>query len=382
MLRRAITLVSTLLCHGCVDSSGPMNGSSRIQWRLPLPEADRYAWRGQPASNGSASFWKTSSGVLAVDLETGRQLWSTALPIASLNAPNLISRAGIIAVADWWGVSALDASNGRLLWSKVDSTLRHDTYLDASDDLLYYLEARDLDTPSPYDAWVVAVELQTGSERWRRALFRDERYTIVPHGVLASNGALYVVGSKSLNESGSKKLAFVHAFDASDGTPRWQYSTQGEFHAASLNLTATAELLLLADFFTPGYLALRRLDGSLAWRVDGTPGWVGPSYAPVVDGGIAFGASGDRTAQSFRPESGAALWSTRLPASARAFGLCGRFFLVENQAVMMLERATGKVVASLLGGATDQDIPTSGFAVWKETAAIATDQAIVGFSCR
>lgn len=179
--RLPVLLLAALALMGTCDASAePPRRPSRLLWRVPLPVDEAYAWRGVPAVDGGRSDWKSATGVVAVDLRSGARIWTSRLPVASLNAPNILVQGTHVAVADWWGVAVLERATGAAPWSRVDTTQHHDTYLDATGDALSYFEARDLDAPAPYDAWLVAADLATGAERWRQALFQRRRSRSYP----------------------------------------------------------------------------------------------------------------------------------------------------------------------------------------------------------
>lgn len=366
----------------CGDSAPDAGShSSRVLWRLPFAPNELFSWGGVPAVRDGRAYWKTMNGLLALDMISGERRWTTPLPIRSLQAPNVLWHDGLLAIADWWGVTVADAETGTVVWTAADTTRRHDTFLDARDGTLFHFLTSDSNRPGPYLGVLKAVDLRTGTPRWEQVLLRHETFSVLPQGVVIEGDAVYAVGSRSLSASGHLKTIFVSALRRIDGALLWHAELPGEFHAASTNATIFGSLLLLGDGFGSGFLALDRTDGHEVWRLSGESGFYGPTYAPLVRDGIGYGVSSDRHAYAFDAATGRQLWTTKLPASAHQLALCGRFLLVENQAVMLLDRTSGAIVDSLLTNPDGSEIPSSGFAVSDRIAAISTDREIVGFSC-
>lgn len=383
-MRQILSWIVSTLTVACIDGS-PESGSpsKRILWRMELLPNEVYAWRGIPAVHDGVAFWKTTDGLLAFDIATGKRRWATPLPIKSIQAPNVLYQDGLVAISDWWGVTVADAEDGHVVWSAPDTTMRHDTYLDARDNVLFHFLTTDTDfSRGPFVGVLKAVDLRTGASRWEHLMIRQDSFSVIPTGVVIADDVVYAIGGRSQSVSGHLKTVFVFAFRRSDGTLLWHSELPGEFHAPSINATVSGSLLIMGDQFASGFFALDRSDGHLVWKFPGEPGWIGPNYAPLLADGIAYGVSGDRHAYAFDPTTGNKHWTTKLPASAFHLALCGRYLLVENQAVMLVDRKSGVIVDSLLASPDRNEIPTSGFAVSGDVAAISTDSEIIGFSCK
>lgn len=383
-MRQMLLCILALMSSGCFDGSPDASAQSkRVLWRIDLAPNEFYAWRGVPSTRDGIAYWKTSDGLLAFEMATGKRRWTTPLPVKSLQAPNVLLQDGLVVIADWWGVTAADIESGKVVWSLSDTTKRHDTYLDARDRELFHFEWTDTDRPTrPFRGVLRAVDLQTGTTRWENLLIQQDSFSVIPSGVVIQDDAVYAIGGRSLSVSGHLKTVFAFAFRRTDGTLLWHSELPGEFHAPSINATVSGSLLIMGDQFASGFFALDRSDGHVVWRFPGEPGWIGPNYAPLLADGIAYGVSGDRHAYAFDPATGTKRWTTKLPASAFHLALCGRYLLVESQLVTLIERSTGKIVDTLINSPDGHEIPTSGFAVSGDVAAISTDHNIIGFSCK
>lgn len=138
-------------------------------------------------------------------------------------------------------------------------------------------------------------------------------------------------------------------------------------------------MLLASDLDETAFFAVDRFTGKEVWRVKGPPGLFGPSQSPVVVEGIGYVASNDENVYAFDPLTGQILWKTHMPASIGAFAVCRDRIFVNYQQLGMLDRRTGKVLATKYG--EENEFIRSGFAVDGDRVFVVGNQYLYAFGC-
>jgi outer membrane protein assembly factor BamB len=127
-------------------------------------------------------------------------------------------------------------------------------------------------------------------------------------------------------------------------------------------------------------VGLDRATGREVWR---TPlsGSSGIDHELVVVGGIAYGGSSDTYVWAFDVETGRVIWkSPSRGSSIRSLSACGDWLLASGFGLVVLDRQTGKVLASRIN--REEEFITSGFAVQGERFFAFSTKAAYGFRCR
>jgi outer membrane protein assembly factor BamB len=243
--------------------------------------------------------------VVAFDAASGDRLRAVPTPGGPLFAPTLAgSRAYVGTFSD--GVLAVDLSDGTVVWRGAEKTR---AYPPTVADGVAYVTARD---PGGRGAGhLVALDTETGDERWRTAL--DGNPTAPPgyrDGVVYAGthrGSVYAVDAASGDERWRESVGDwvtrgpttagdgVYAATlgegvvslAHDGAVRWRTDV-----SAGTNPRLTPDLAVLGG--DGGVVALDRADGGVRWRIE-TDGNV--QYdVEVVDGTVY---AGDRVGNAY-----------------------------------------------------------------------------------
>jgi len=328
--------------------------------RFPGPapqEAPGLAWTffGQgvaalPVLGGGVAFTQDTVAVTALDLATGKVIWSTALPTSDPRTPAL-NREAVIALSvpepyeddSGWHpgnvteVIGLDPGDGNELWRTPVESLVHVSPLAIHEDVLVIVGTGDLlwsscgDLCYP-DGWVIAFDARTGEELWRLAANSPRTVSVVEGTVvvpfdnstltaydLATGEEVWstvhctgLLGPPAITAGRVVLATFpggvpfppcLQAFDLRTGDELWR-SERSEidgFWQPLLVLTATA---YLGD--EQGMVAVDAATGEELWRIDGLvgqPTMVGPQI--IVDG---FDAEQNRIMVGLRPADGQEIW--------------------------------------------------------------------------
>lgn len=191
-----------------------------------------------------------SNPVVSLDRSTREPQWSTDLGMPVTH--RLDRAAGTVLAETPDGLFALDAADGSLRW-QLDDDVSVTTAFVGDDDTVYAPI-----TGSSGDASLVALDLATGTERWR---FDGA------DGALSTIDELAIGGGQVYAETEiDGEDAFV-AVDAATGDPNWRVTdASGKLVGASNGLVFTSSI---DDYFTQPELVVRSAsDGSGESRTD------------------------------------------------------------------------------------------------------------------
>lgn len=370
-----ILLLGSPLATGCdpVRDSGGVS----VAWKVTLP--GRFAdASSEPSTDGERVFLIGSgnasedrtSGVLALALDDGRQLWRTNPFVGTL--PSYSTTHGGRVFVGTEVAAALDIETGRELWRMpVPSSLDHAQ--PGADDGAFYTVSRAL---SAY-----AFDAETGTVRWTVDL-GPEWWDGIGKGAVSADGVVYVSAERKYPPNGYLSQGVVVALDAVTGRERWRY-VNGD-GTDSRNVigapVAAGDLLLLADLRGSSFLALDRATGRERWRVETTPGFIGPFQPPAVADGVAYATAPDERIYAIDLATGRVLWTAHPPETSGGLyhAVCGSVVLSNHFSVVATERATGRV---LTHKAYPQGTATSGFAVAGRRAVFVTDDGAAALDC-
>jgi len=203
-----------------------------------------------PLVEGGVVYVATYDRLDALELATGRLLWSadTGEVMATVSAPALAGEA--IFVASGTRLLAFARADGRVLWR-----------VDAPASFWSLALDRELIYVGNSDGSFRAYDPATGVERWRfaSAFGREEIWS----GPAIDHGLIYV-GSRDRN---------LYALDARSGAPRWTFRTEGEAVGDPVVSNGMLYLSDSAHALPPGVRRLHALDastGAEAWRWETT----------------------------------------------------------------------------------------------------------------
>ncbi|MBN8730828.1 MAG: PQQ-like beta-propeller repeat protein [Acidobacteria bacterium] len=240
------------------------NESGKVDWKTAAPASSTYAptldldKRLLYAAASSSAAAPAPSAILALDMDTGRQVWSKALPPAAITASPILRKL---------------PSGKRLLLTSQNSGLVHALNPDAQGATLWQTRARQVSAPAgspsaphwglaadaeavyvPSSTGLAALRLTDGAKLWRvDGAAQQAAPTLIPG----------VVFSGSMDGK-------LRAHSTRDGTLLWSFDTLTQPGGGSINIysaiAAQGFLIVPSGPATPGGLPGNVL---LAFTVDG-----------------------------------------------------------------------------------------------------------------
>jgi outer membrane protein assembly factor BamB len=198
-----------------------------------------------------------------------------------------------------------------------------------------------------------------------------------------SGDTVYATAVRFRAENGYRTSGYVYALSRHTGEILWAFQ-EGEGNSLHRFVSAPLvdrELLVITDFEGNAYIALDRMTGEERWRRYGDmDGYFGPLDSPKVSGDTIFGGSADRYAVALHRETGEVLWATRTAASINRVAICGGRVLVNNQALSVLDRVTGRFLGEIGDGRIGEVFVTS-IAVHGRNAFVMSTHYAYAFEC-
>ena len=280
--------------------------------RLGAPALGR-AGGGREAVFVSFWVWDSSlqnslqrAGVTALDARDGRPIWSVRLGDNQMTAPLYVQRGpqnkGALYLGSYNGVLyALDADSGRVRWQHQELDAIRAPPAFAASDASSAASVPLVIVASKY-GMVRALHAASGEERWKYKT--GDRITGSP-AVYARDGATYaVVGSYDRH---------LYALRTRDGRLKWRHRARASIYSsAALALDARQPLILFSAWdhalhaVSPedGSLVFSRFTGQPLWEVAGLDesNWSSPAVARIRGAWMGFAGSYDGTLRGFRLE--------------------------------------------------------------------------------
>jgi outer membrane protein assembly factor BamB len=153
-----------------------------------------------------------------------------------------------------------------------------------------------------WDGAVVALDAQTGEQRWRHQTGVEQKTSIMfgIQGSPAVDGDTVYVGSRD---------GFLYALDAAGGQPKWRYDAQGSWVVGTPAVDGDSVYVGTSD--TGLLLALDKRSGRERYRFE-TKVWTFASPLRVADVVVAASMKGEL--HVLDAATGRARWSWRSPA--------------------------------------------------------------------
>jgi outer membrane protein assembly factor BamB len=222
-----------------------------------------------------------------------REAWAQAVPLGGPVAGPAVAREALVLVAAR-GVVALDPTTGEPLW-EMDRTEGPAGPPAIAGDLVVHASGSGSSTS------VVARGLEDGIEAWRAFVDAD-----VPGGLVVANGTVFA----------ATIAGEVVALEADTGEERWRSEVGGRLEATP----AVAEDLVLVagEDRRTGVVTVFALDAATGlrpeWRFS-TPGPALPASAPASDGDLAFVATSEGVLRGLDLDGGGQVWTAEMRAA-------------------------------------------------------------------
>ncbi|HEX8452990.1 MAG TPA: PQQ-binding-like beta-propeller repeat protein [Longimicrobium sp.] len=367
-------ILMLLGASGCRDILGGGSSSKQwIEWKVAAGRSGLHTSFGAPVADDQRVYLGADTGFVAFDRVTGALLWRS--PIEKWGGyRNIISRNGALLFAtDQLGPAySLDAATGTVRWIRHDLAGRGvDFPRSAADDLAWYVATRSLD--------VMALDPETGRTIWQMRLAADWQEDSGMRGLSVSGDTVYAAAERCLNDNCFEVTGVIVALDRRTGAELWRWQAAGKQNNIVKSPVVAGRLLLGGDRIDNTFFAVDRFTGEEVWRVKGERGFVGPYSPPVVADGVAYSGMGDTRVYAAELETGRVLWSTPTGSSIIDVALCGAYVLVHNQALLVIDRQTGRRVATPVPG--DDEFTITDITVYGNHAYIAGNRYLYSIRC-
>jgi outer membrane protein assembly factor BamB len=226
----------------------------------------------------------SQNAVYALSGTSGKPLWNDASETSGNNPPVLAQ--GVIYVGSGNALKALNAQDGKLLWSyQAPGAVR---VLGVVDGVVYGAADGLASGASSGDSSLFALKASTGSVRWNYPVV-----DVLDGNEMLADGGIYAMVQSKQPCHCSGQPGYALALNGGDGSVRWktaQASDIYEMRFAANGLVYGIDGM--TDEFTDSLLVRKASDGSVAWQF---PQASAPAYVNVigVDGNVIYILSND-----------------------------------------------------------------------------------------
>lgn len=273
-------------------------------------------WRGAPAISGNTVFVEDANTVKALDVSSGKILWSTRVKtFATPGTLNLPVRDGRVFVSESEGFTALSATSGLVLW-KFQPDSNAALIGSAADDRAFYSGQRGI-------AQVYAVSVTDGSLLWKINVGPTWMTPAFVKGVTVSGDTVYAAISRWKNEFGGSRSGIIVALNRFTGAELWRYETPTDQDDFIERVVVAGPILIGNDLYGGALIGVNRFTGKEAWRVAATGNGFGPHAPAVLNGDHAYVASEDGYVYDVSASAGQVFWKTNTGGSLDGVTFCG-----------------------------------------------------------
>jgi outer membrane protein assembly factor BamB len=348
-----LALASMTLGAGCNEPIRP--GEGRVMERWFQAQAFGYPYPA-PLVDGSAVYFASGGGfVIARDLETGTAKWTTSIgqsPYAAspeIGGENFILRSGVLVTTVQFHTSALDIATGREIWRYHAPLDTIDKVAPRPGSVVVARIAADENTVfiPAWGATVSAVDIKTGQPKW---VWRVE--PTVPnrsgsYGVRISGDTVFATVWHSLNQSGTQAEAWLIALDKQTGQQLWRVVLPRQASGTMINCApAVWQNLVIVTLVSGDLFAIDRNTQNIAWRVLPQVAANGVGAALITGAEVyddfVYANGSDQKIHAYRATDGTEVWATDVGQLGSDLSVSSKFVYASNGASLhILDRVTG-----------------------------------------
>jgi len=315
-----------------------------------------------PLVSGSTIYFASGAGfVIARDRETGDAKWMTSIgqsvysASAEIGGENFVLRNGVLITAVAFHTSALDVSTGRELW-------RYQAPLDTIDKVNprpgFVVEARIAadDNTVFVPAWgatVSAVDINTGQSKWIWRVEPTLANRSGASGVQVSGDTVFATVWHFLNQSGTQSEAWLMALDKQTGQELWRVILPRQSSGTMINCApALWKNLVIVTLISGDLFAVDRNTQSIAWHVPTQIAANGLGTAlitgAVVLGDNVYANGSDQKVHAYRAADGTEEWASVAGQLLTDFFVTDKYvYAADGASLYVLDRLTGAQYAAL-----------------------------------
>ena len=358
----AVALMSVLTsCSLAGEQSGPS-----LAWRVEVESDAPLGSRG--ATDNDHFYAERGQSLAAYRIADGTLAWSAA--ISRFCTPPAVAAGRVFCPSD--NLTALDAKTGRVLWSVTPDSTFQLVKGTADADRVY---VGSLESVYAFDA-------RTGALAWRRAV-SGQGWTGAATRTLTLDGTTLFATVEALYSANRFfSASVIVAYDAASGRELWRFQDGDGTGSQKIGgLAVTPDALIYSDpeGEPQATVAIDRVTRAVRWRVERRPGFRGTRREPEIEDGVAYYAEGDERLYAVDVATGDVRWSVRPDrGSYRNHEVCGSYFVGDNTALSVVDRATGARVDMLLGRS---DETVRQMAERNGRLFVATNRAVYAYDC-
>jgi len=352
-------LAALLTGAGCSEPTKPGEGGVNELWFKTQAEGFSNS---RPLATANAVYFADGSGsVISRDPSTGTVKWTTNIGSSphtnsvKIGGEDFILAAGVLVAAVQLHVSALDPATGREIWryepplDTIFEAQARPGYVEktrmAADDRTVFIPA--------WGASVSAVDLQTGQARW---IWRVE--PTVPNrsgsfGVRVSGDTVFATVWHFLNKSGTQSEAWVVALDKQTGREHWRVVLPRQASGTMINCApAVWRNLVIVTLVSGELFAVDRRTQTIAWRIPPKIAASGLGTALIsgaeVYGDVVYANGSDQKVHAYHAHDGTQIWESEAGQLTDDLLVTDKFvYATDGASLYVVDRLTGARYAAL-----------------------------------
>jgi outer membrane protein assembly factor BamB len=348
-----LAIASITLGSACDEPTRPGQGKVRERWFQA--QAFGYPYPA-PLVDGSTVYFASGGGsVIARDLQTGVAKWTTSIgqsiyaASAEIGGENFILRSGVLVTAVQLHTSALDAATGREIWRYHAPLDTIDKVAPRPGSVVVARIAADEHTVfiPAWGATVSAVDIHTGQPEWVWRVEPTLQHRSGSYGVRISGDTVFATVWHFLNQSGTQSEAWLVALDKQTGQEFWRVVFPHEGSGTMINCApALWHNFVIVTLVTGDLFAVDRSTQRIAWRVLPTVAASGLGTALITGAEVyddfVYANGSDQKIHAYRAADGREVWATDVGQLGSDLSVSSKFVYASNAANLhILDRATG-----------------------------------------
>lgn len=270
-----------------------------------------------------------------------------------IGGANFVLRKGVLVTAVVFHTSALDIATGREIWryhAPLDTIDNYfDNYAPRPGNVV---EARiDADDSTVFvPAWgatVSAVDINTGRPRWVWRVEAALPWRSGASGVRVSGDTVFVSVWHFLNHSGTRSQAWLVALDKQSGTELWRVVLPRESTGTMIDCAPRIwNNLVFVTLASGDLFAVDRRDQHIAWHIPTQLPPDGFGFAaltsPQVYGDVVYTNGSDEMVHAYRASDGSQLWASRASQFTNDLLVTDKFiYATDGASIYVFNRITG-----------------------------------------
>lgn len=354
-----VAAAGVTLGSACNEPTRPGEGQVKERWFQSQATGFPYS---APLVDGSTVYFASGGGlVIARDLETGSAKWTTSIgqsiysQSAEIGGENFVLKAGVLVAAVRYHVAGIDALTGTSLWQYAAPL---DTIADPSPRPGYLVEARIAadDNTVFIPAWgatVSAVDLRTGLRKWVWRVEPNLPNRSGASGVRLSGDTVFATVWHFLNQSGTQSEAWLVALDKQTGQELWRVVFPRQASGTMINCAPVVwKNLVIVTLASGDLFAIDRITRSIAWHILPQIGDDGFGAALVTGAEVyednIYASGSDQKIHAYRATDGSQLWATFAGQLLTDLSVTNKFVYASNGASLyVFDRLTGAQYSAL-----------------------------------